>query len=579
MGRYPFVRDSARSRPESNPTKGVVQVFEPCRTMSMPTDRRLDVMFDDDDPRARQALFRYKVISAYLAMSPPRGQRGSLRRQLAERVWTGPDGERVRVSAETIRAWVRRYERGGLAALHDKVRPKRGVRVLQDAQVDVLCRLKREVPERSLDRLMRIAEETELIPKGTLTRSTVHRVLQDAGLSKRPTAKTTTQDLDRFEADRPNDLWQADLLRGPYLPDPDRPGKTRQADLYAFIDDHSRLLLHGRFAFREHLPMLELVFRRALQKYGIPRRVYYDNGQVFRSHHMSQIVASLGIHRLVFTTPYRPEGHGKIEALNRYIRSAFLSEVPASKITTLEGLNEAFVAWMRREYNERVHSETRQPPRERYLQDSSHIRYAEEEELRQAFLWKETRTADKAGVFSLLSQRFQVKTTLSKRKIQVHFDPEALEEVEIWQDDAFVERARPLDVQAHRRPVAPSTHLEPVVRTEPTADWLEHLVEADRKEGFIEPKPRVHVERLRAERRAQDKALTDLLARRLDPGVFDAEVIQAWLDRFGPVETERALPIIEEMLERDRADHHVHHYLEAIRVRLYGVRDDQDNAT
>ncbi|MEL6185079.1 MAG: hypothetical protein AAFU79_10680, partial [Myxococcota bacterium] len=40
------------------------------------------------------------------------------------------------------------------------------------------------------------------------------------------------------------------------------------------------------FAFRERLPMLELVFRRSLQKYGILRRVYYDNGQVFRSHHI-----------------------------------------------------------------------------------------------------------------------------------------------------------------------------------------------------------------------------------------------------------------------------------------------------
>ncbi|MEL6186964.1 MAG: hypothetical protein AAFU79_20250 [Myxococcota bacterium] len=185
------------------------------------------------------------------------------------------------------------------------------------------------------------------MPKGLLTRSTVHRVLQEAGLSKRPMAKTTTQDLDRFEADRLNDLWQDGLLRGPYLPDPDRPGRTRRADLYAFIDDHSRLLLHGRFAFREHLPMLDLVFRRALQKYGIPRRIDYDNGQVFRSH---QIVASLGIHKIASTTPYRPERHGQIEAINRYIRAAFLSEVPASKIETLEGLNEALVAWMRSEY-------------------------------------------------------------------------------------------------------------------------------------------------------------------------------------------------------------------------------------
>ena len=81
---------------------------------------------------------------------------------------------------------------------------------------------------------------------------------QDAG----PNA----QDLDRFEADFPNDLWQSDMLKGPWLPDPQHPGKMRQTYLFAFIDDHRRLLLYEQFFFRENLLCLELVFRRALQK-------------------------------------------------------------------------------------------------------------------------------------------------------------------------------------------------------------------------------------------------------------------------------------------------------------------------
>ncbi len=534
-------------------------------------------MFDDDDPRTRWALFRYQVISAYLAIDPPRGQRGALRDKLAAKVWTGPDGEPVEVKAETIRAWVRRYRRRGIAGLHDAPRPRRGVRVLDEAQVELLCRMKREVPERSLDRLIRVAEQTQLVPKGVLRRSTVHRVLQDAGLSKRPAAKSNTQDLDRFEADRPNDLWQSDLLKGPYLPDPERPGKTRRADLYAFLDDHSRLLLHGRFAFREHLPSLELVFRRALQKYGVPRRLYYDNGQVYRSNHMAQIAATLGIHRIVFTTPYRPEGHGKIEALNRYIRTAFLAELKASRITTLDELNEAFVAWMQREYNEHFHSETQQTPRERYFSDSTHIRYADEEDLRQAFLWKEQRTADKTGVFSLLGVRYQARTVLQKRRVEVRFDPEALGEVEVWQDDAFVERTRPLEVGPHRRPAAATTTTSQTI--EPAADWLGHLVQARRDEGFVEPKPRAHAERTRAERRKRDLDVIDLLTLRLDDGVVDVEVIQAWLDRYGPLEPERVALILDDLLDRERADHHVHHYLEAVRRRLEEVEHAEDKAT
>lgn len=532
----------------------------------------------EDDPRMRWALFRYHVISAYLAMDPPRGQRDALRRQLASKVWVGPDGAALHISAETIRAWVRRYRSHGLAGLQSKSRPRRGVRVLDDAQIELLCRLKREVPERSLDRLIHIAEETELVPRGILRRSTVHRVLQEAGLSKRPAAKSNTQDLDRFEADRPNDMWQSDLLRGPYLPDPDRPGKMRRADLYAFLDDHSRLLLHGRFAFREHLPSLELVFRRALQKYGVPRRLYYDNGQVYRSHHMAQIAATLGIHRVVFTTPYRPEGHGKIEALNRFIRSAFLAELKASRITTLDALNEAFVAWTQREYNERIHSETQQTPRERYFQDATHIRYADEEALRQAFLWKEHRTADKTGVLSLLGTQYQVQTVLQKRKVEVRFDPEALEEVEIWQNEAFIERSRPLNVETHRRPKKTTT-APPTKSIEPAADWLSHLVETHRNKGFIEPKPYEHVERVQAQRRAQDRAVIELFGQRLDDGVVDVEVIQAWLDHFGPLAPDRVAVLLDDILSQNRADHHVHYYLEAVRRRLGEIEDDKDEAS
>jgi len=527
-------------------------------------------MYDEDDPRTQWALFRYKVVSAYLVKDPPKGKRKELREKLAAKIWDGPNGEPATVAAETIRVWVRRYRRRGFAGLLDKARPRRGVCVLDDSQVELLCNMRREVPERSIDRIIRIAEETQLVEKGVLRRSTVHRVLQQAGLSKRPKAKASVKDLDRFEADRPNDLWQSDLLKGPYLPDPERPGKTRQADLYAFLDDHSRFLLHGRFAFREHLPSLELVFRRALQKYGVPRRLYYDNGQVYRSNHMAQISAMLGIHRIIFTTPRRPEGHGKIEALNRYIRSAFIAELSASNITTLDELNEAFVAWMQREYNERVHAETQQTPRERYLQDTTHIRYADEEALRQAFLWKEKRTPDKAGVFSLLGIRYQVGPDLARRRVEVRFDPEALEEVEVWHKDAFIERCRPFQVGPNRRPTPTTTPQHPA---QPTADWLGHVVDAYRTEGFVEPKPKTN------DRRTKDRAVIELLKARLDDGVVDREVTQAWLDRFGPLDPEQVASILDDLLQRERTDHHVHHYLEAIRKRLDEVHHGKDQTT
>jgi transposase len=251
---------------------------------------------DSEDSRQALALLRYTVISAYLALEPKRGQKRQLLAQLAGRIWTGRGGQPLTIAAETIRTWIRRYKRAGLAGLEDKERPQRGIKVLTPEQIELVTKLKRDVPERSLERIIQIAEEAKLIEPGLVRRSTLHRALKAQGLSARIKGPASVEDLDRFEAELPNDLWQSDMLVGPWLPDPERPGKMRRAYLYAFLDDHSRLLLHGRFSFKGELPALELVFRRSLQKYGLVRACYYDNGQVYRSGHMQQIVATLGIH-------------------------------------------------------------------------------------------------------------------------------------------------------------------------------------------------------------------------------------------------------------------------------------------
>ncbi len=500
------------------------------------------------DPRMRLALARYQAISAYLAMEPGRGTRMKLLEQLAKKTWTDDQGEPMEVTAETLRCWLRRYRRGGINGLMDKQRTRRGVGVLSAEQCELVCSLKQEVPERSLEAIIRIAEDLGRVPAGTLRRSTVHRVLAARKLSARPVKPATTTDLDRFEADHPNDLWQSDLLKGPWLPDPARPGKTRQALLYAFLDDHSRMLLHGRFSFREDLPILELVFRRAVQRWGKPRRVYYDNGQVYRAHHMQHIVASLGAHKVIYTREYRPEGHGKIEAFNRSVRGQFLCELKASSITTLDQLNEAFRAWCDLVYNVKPHSETGEPPLQRWKSGADRVKYADEEVLRQAFLWKEDRTPDKAGVFSLLGTQYQAGPGHARRKFQVRFDPEAMHEVELWRDDKFLERARPLQIGPHRRPVAPPADCaQPPHAAALKSDWLGHLARKHREQSCAQLATPPTAQQLR---QAADQAVVDLLAQRLDPAAFDEPAAREWLFRFGPLDPQQLAAALDSALSR-----------------------------
>lgn len=526
-------------------------------------------MLHDDklDPAEAKALSRYQVISAYLALEPARGERRQLLEQLAAKSWVGADGELFHVSAETIRKWVARYRARGLEGLRDKPHPLRGVQALEPEQIELVCNLRREVPERSLDRIIQIAEQMKLLRPGLLRRSTLHRVLQAHGLSKRAMRTPDRKDLDRFEADFPGDLWQSDMLSGPWLPDPKRPGKSRRAYLYAFIDDHSRLLLHGRFSFKGDLPALELVFRRSLQKFGHVRRVYYDNGQTYRSHHMKHIVATLGIHRLIFTQVRRPEGHGKIEALNRLIRAAFLAELKASHIQTLDELNEAFVAWVEQDYNRRLHSETGQRPLDRWRAGLERVKWADEHKLRQAFLWKEERTPDKAGIFSLFGTEYQVEPELARRRIELRYDPEVLELIEVWYKGQFVERVRPFEVHAHRRPKPAATAQDEVAAAKPTpvADYLGHLVSVHRDEGRIEPSPKALAAATRAARAAADEAIVALLAERLDPAVIEVPAIRDFCERYGPFDADEAERAIAPFVDRGLTDQHISMYLDAIR--------------
>lgn len=482
------------------------------------------------------------------------------------------------MAAETIRVWIRRYRGGGLEALADKPRPSHGVGVLDHEQQQRLIALKKEVPERTLDRLLKIVERMQVLDGEVPSRSTLHRVLQQAGVSGRPPPATSDTDLDRFEADFPNELWQSDLLQGPWLPDPQRPGKVRRAVLYAFIDDHSRLLLHGRFSFKGDLPALELVLRRCLQRWGLCRRLYYDNGAVYRAKHMKHIVAQLGIHPIIYTTTYRPMGHGKVEALNRLIKNAFIAEVKVSRITTLDELNEAFMAWADIDYNKRIHSETGQTPLDRWRAGLSKVGYADEEKLWLAFLWRENRTPDKAGCFSLFGCRYQMDSRHGRRRYEVRFDPEALEEVEVWHKDRFVQRCRPFEVQRHRRPKARTKADAPPADGPPAlpiADYLGHLIQARRDERFIEPEPsaRQLIEQARARRHIADQAVIDILVEHLDAEAVDIGTAKRFLDRHGPFDPERAEAVLERLLIQHPADQHVTFYLEAIRNALSRKED------
>jgi putative transposase len=519
---------------------------------------------DDYDPITQKALFRFQVISSYLAADPPRGKRRQILEQLASKSWILQSGEVARVKAETIRYWLRLYRRDGFEALKDKPRSDHGIRAIPKEIIEEACKLKLQVPERSIERIITIMENMQLSPPALLRRSTLHRALQEKGLSRRNLTIPDRQDLDRFEADYANDLWQADMLQGPWLPDPKRPDKMRRSYLYAFIDDASRLLLSGRFFFKGDLPALELVFKRALQRYGKPARLYYDNGMVFKSNHMKILCAELGIHKPIHTTPHRPEGHGKIEAFNRFCVNNFIAEVKASNLVTLDQLNEAFFAWVDEEYNHRKHSELGMSPKKRWLKDSSRIEYLDEEKIRVAFLWREIRTPDKTSTIKLFSRSYKVSTTLARQKVEVRYDPEHLHTIEVYLNGKFRQKAKPLQISPHRGP----KELLPLPQTpepEEKIDYLSWLTQTHKKKITIIPPGK-------GDERGRDSLQTflALLKQHIHPDVFDPSLATEFFDTFGPFDMTRIKQILDDILAAHPANLHLSFYLNHIQDRIEG---------
>jgi transposase InsO family protein len=514
---------------------------------------------NEDDKIIAKALLRYQIISAYLAADPPLGQRRRMLEQLAAKTWMLESGQVVAVKAETIRYWLRRYRNGGFEALKDKPRSAAiGRQALSQELIATACQLKREVPERTIDRIIAIMENMQLAPPGLVRRSTLHRALKARGLSARKLKIADRCDLDRFEADYANDLWQSDMLQGPWLDDPAKPGKKRRTYLYAFLDDASRLLLYGRFFFKGDLPALELVFKRALQRYGRPVRVYYDNAKVYRSNHMRLICAELGIHRPIFTQRYRPMGHGKVEAFNRYCVTNFIAEVKASQIRTLDQLNEAFLAWIEEEYNQRNHSELGTSPKNRWMKDASRIQYLEEEKIRIAFLWREVRVADKTGVVRLFNKKYKVVPDLAKKKLQIRYDPERLEQIEIFFNGAFRQRAKLLQVTANRAP-----RQMPIVneqREHPPTDYLGYLTKRHQNRIKAAVGKKGHQTSL--------KSFLAILSERIAAQVFDGELATEFYNTYGPFESNQLAACLDSLLRNQPANLHISFYLEHIHDQL-----------
>src|SRR6266496_2258376 len=259
----------------------------------------------DEKMRQEIALHRWAVIAEAANTRLAGSERGAVVRAIAARQHQHPDGTMRRYSRGTIDRWLRAHRAHGLDGLRPSPRSDTGaVRAMPELFAEAAA-LRLELPGRSSRQIasilyhrhgVRVAERTI---SGQLRRAGLHR----AALAAAPKARG------RYEADRANERWVTDVLVGPYVPYPKRDGSLR-ARLFLIVDDHSRLLVDGRFFARENARACQELLRRAITRRGVPDVLYCDNGAPFANAWLARTCAVLGI-RLVHSKPSSPPLTGR----------------------------------------------------------------------------------------------------------------------------------------------------------------------------------------------------------------------------------------------------------------------------
>lgn len=364
------------------------------------------------------ASFRFGIISEFVTgVRLDYGDKERLIEEKARRQYRIPHSSRSSISRSSINDWVVRYKKAGqrIEGLYPRTRSDKGVpRKLDSAIKLAIIEEKKANPRLTVPAIIKRLQHRKILSPGETVSSTlVYKILKDNRLNKK---NLEAEDRRKFEASHPNDLWQSDVMHGPRV---FIKGVWKKSYLCAIIDDHSRLIMHAEFYPDETLLSLKHCLKHSLEKRGLPKSLYVDNGSCYRAINLDQLTACLGI-ALKHSRPYTPQGRGKIERWFKTVRDSFLATLPEK--LTLAILNEQLDDWVE-EYNNTVHSSTNETPLKRFQSNMQCVRPAPID-LLQYFRIIEFRMVKKDRTVRLNRKLYEAPTVLIDRRIELRYHQE-----------------------------------------------------------------------------------------------------------------------------------------------------------
>lgn len=206
-----------------------------------------------------------------------------------------------KVPRQTLARWIRAHSQFGEAGLENKKPGARERGINPKFEELVLGEWKRR--KGSSHKLW-----IQLKMKGhNVSERQIQKIYRKYGLKMNKRKRPSQIKFVKYEWPKPNMLWHTDWTMCPFT----------GYQLIAFIDDHSRFIVHAEYFTNATTENTILAFARAIKQYGKPDAILTDNGTQFtpaRSEKglFAEFCEKNGIHHILGRI-HHPQTNGKIE--------------------------------------------------------------------------------------------------------------------------------------------------------------------------------------------------------------------------------------------------------------------------
>lgn len=256
---------------------------------------------------------------------------------------------RFNVSRKTGYKWLKRFQCDGVAGLLDRSRRPAGSPDQTSGELEArIIALRQQHPAWGARKLRRWLSERGV--SSLPAASTIMEILKrnDVVPADSPSSSGPYQ---RFERERPNELWQMDF-KGHFA----LTNGTRCHPL-TVLDDHSRFSILLQACDNERGETVQRALTGVFRLYGLPEGMLMDNGSPWGDDRESPWtpltvwLLRLGV-KVSHGRPYHPQTQGKIERFHRTLKAEVLQGVP---MRHLEESQARFDPWREIYNHERPH--------------------------------------------------------------------------------------------------------------------------------------------------------------------------------------------------------------------------------